>query len=103
MTRIPPSSPLLATVDVDRRAQRLRDVLMAREHREALRRLYETPAVGRSLPEVDNHFRAQMFNTDHVTQKHTDIDRTKVMYDSLRSMDLANNRFVRTERFLNIG
>ncbi|CAE6421822.1 unnamed protein product [Rhizoctonia solani] len=105
MTRFAPDSesPFLATVDVDPRAQWLREDLMEREDRETIRRLDEIPAVGRSSPEADNYSDGQRSNADRVMQKHIDIDWAKAMYDSLRYMDLANNRFVRTERFLDIG
>ncbi|KDN36450.1 hypothetical protein RSAG8_10842, partial [Rhizoctonia solani AG-8 WAC10335] len=103
MSPLTPDSPVLGTTDVDPKAKWLSDVLMAREDCRILRLLNAIRAMGWSSSEVDNHFREQRFNADYVKHEDTDKSWAMTMYNSLGNMDLANNRFVRTERFLDLG
>ncbi|CAE6537077.1 unnamed protein product [Rhizoctonia solani] len=103
MTSFPLDSPILGTTDVDPKVKWLSEALMIREDCHILRLLNAIRAMGWSSSDVDNHFREQRFNADYVKDEDTDNRWAKFMYDSLGNMDLANKRFVRTDRFLDLG
>ncbi|CAE6422577.1 unnamed protein product [Rhizoctonia solani] len=103
MTPHSPDSPTFETIEVNPKAKWLSDLLMQREDCNILRLLNAIRAMGWSSREVHNHFREQRFNADFVKTEDTDRNWLQAMYDSLGYMDIANGRFVRTERFLDIG
>ncbi|KAH7333752.1 hypothetical protein B0J17DRAFT_603092 [Rhizoctonia solani] len=103
MTPFTPESPTLETAEVDPKAKWLSDLLMARDDCHILRLLNVIRAMGWSSPEVKDHFREQRFNADYVKHEDTDLNWAKTMYNSLEQMDHANHRFIRTERFLDLG
>ncbi|CAE7176659.1 unnamed protein product [Rhizoctonia solani] len=103
MTPFTPGSPTLDTADIDPKAKWLSDALMGLEGCSTLRLLNAIRAMGWSSGEVDNHFREQRYNADHVKDKDTDKKWAKLMYDSLCNMDHANGRFIRAERLLDLG
>ncbi|CUA76129.1 hypothetical protein RSOLAG22IIIB_12057 [Rhizoctonia solani] len=98
-----PDSPTLETTVADPKVKWLSDALMAREDCNILRLLNAIRAMGWSSSEVHNHFREQRYNSDCVKHENTDKFWAMTMYSSLEHMDHANKRFVRTERFLDLG
>ncbi|KAF8679741.1 FtsJ-like methyltransferase [Rhizoctonia solani] len=96
-------SPTWESAEVEPKSKWLGDALMQREDCRILCLLNEIRSMGWSSNTVDRHFREQRFNSDHVKHENTDLNWCKIMYDSLQYMDLANGRFVRTERFLDLG
>ncbi|CAE6447509.1 unnamed protein product [Rhizoctonia solani] len=102
MAQFLPDSPTWEPA-VELKSKWLSDVLMGREDCRTLCLLNAIRAMGWSSGAVENHFREQRFTSDYDKHENTDMNWCQIMYDSLRNMDLANSRFVRTERFLDLG
>ncbi|KAB5588888.1 hypothetical protein CTheo_7674 [Ceratobasidium theobromae] len=83
--------------------QLLFGALCASQYGNDLRRLGEIRRLGWASADVDQHFRRERFQADYIKHDHTDELWCQSMHDSLKYMDYDNRRFVRTNRYLDIG
>ncbi|CAE6442675.1 unnamed protein product [Rhizoctonia solani] len=103
MTQFLPLSPTFESADVEPKSKRLGNALMQREDCRDLCLLNATRAMGWSSSAVHHHFRKQRHHSDYI--KHdTTVELTTFQYVLSEPKYLERLlRFVRTDRFLDLG